>query len=192
MFSGRKQVGTLIVDNHSPFTPNILDCMKVLGENYLCRKFSDAISYQDLHFTRVILSGRRKNSKDINVINSRIIKYCLMTNRPILGICYGAEIMALTLGGSLARLNNPLQNTVNVTVLQPNPLVSSKTCLKVYESHKYCVAQLPSDFKCLASSSFCKYEIFSHKQKMLFGTQFHPERSGQDGLMLLSNFLKLQ
>ena len=44
MFSGRKEVGTLIVDNHSPFTPNILDCMKVLGENYLCRKFSDAIS----------------------------------------------------------------------------------------------------------------------------------------------------
>ena len=152
-------------DNHSPFTPNILDCMKVLGENYLCRKFSDAISYQNLHFTRVILSGRRKNSKDINVINSRIIKYCLMTNTPILGICYGAEIMALTLGGSLARLNNPLQNTVNVTVLQPNPLVSSKTCLKVDQSHKYCVAQLPSDFKCLASLHFVNTKYFRINKK---------------------------
>jgi len=56
MFSGRKEAGTLIVDNHSPFTPNILDCMKVLGENYLCRKFSDAISYQDLQKIAKILT----------------------------------------------------------------------------------------------------------------------------------------
>jgi GMP synthase (glutamine-hydrolysing) len=53
------------------------------------------------------------------------------------------------------------------------------------------VSRLPQDFDSIASSHYCKYEVFSHKKKKIFGTQFHPEKSGEDGFTLLSNFLTL-
>jgi GMP synthase (glutamine-hydrolysing) len=249
---------TLIVDNLSPFTGDIIECLEKLGANYVRRSvFSlaevsavrngnnhhnrsdykakiDNLDYEiiekdksesDFHnggkdynyyndnndsnnnningigafnYDKVILSGRRLYSRDTNVINSRIIKHCLKDNIPVLGICYGAEILALTLGGTLRRMDNPVHKTVPITVLRSSPLVSATTTstatlnkMHVFESHRYCVAKLPHDFEVVASSEQCKYEIFSYKDKNLFGIQFHPEKSGTDGLNLLSNFLNL-
>jgi len=246
----------LIVDNLSPFTPDIIACLEKLGSNYVRRSVSslaaatldgndnhDSSDYEakinnldyeindknkrnnDFHsgskdydynndpntngigalnYDKVILSGRRLYSKDTNVVNSRIIKHCFEDNIPVLGICYGAEILALTLGGTLRRMDNPVHESIPVTVLRSSPLMSGTTTnnitaatttthnmMRVFESHRYCVAKLPQDFEVVASSEDCKYEIFSHKYKKLFGTQFHPEKSGADGLNLLSNFLNL-
>ena len=97
---------TLVVDNLSPFTHDILDCMIELDEKYIYKKYSEVgnIYENSILYDKVILSGRRKNSNEINIVNSKIIRYCFQTDRPILGICYGAEIMALTLGGSIYRM----------------------------------------------------------------------------------------
>ena len=87
----------LVVDNLSPFTADILTCLGQLDQPHLHKRFSQ-VSNEDLaHCDKVILSGRRKHSKEINAVNSRIIRYCHDCNKPLLGICYGAEIIALTL-----------------------------------------------------------------------------------------------
>ena len=187
---------TLVVDNLSPFTPNILDCLDKLGAIYICKRFSEidnSSNNNDINnrYDKVILSGRRKNSKEINIINSKIIKYCFEYDTPILGICYGAEIMALTLGGAIYRMNGNIKGRIAVTVLKPSHLIPNRKSVNVYESHRYCVSRLPQDFDSIASSHYCKYEVFSHKKKKIFGTQFHPEKSGEDGFTLLSNFLTL-
>ncbi|HET7148479.1 MAG TPA: gamma-glutamyl-gamma-aminobutyrate hydrolase family protein [Candidatus Nitrosopolaris sp.] len=146
----------------------------------------------NLHCDRVILSGRRMNSREINIVNSNIIRQCFEKNIPLLGICYGAEILALTLGGTIRKMAMPVQDTISLKVSKSSSLTSAdKTTLLVYESHNYCVAKLPEDFESLATSIYCEHEIFSHKQKKLFGTQFHPEKSGADGLNLLSKFLSV-
>lgn len=146
----------------------------------------------NLSCDKVILSGRRMNDQEINIVNSRIIRQCFNNNIPLLGICYGAEILALTLGGTIRKMAAPVQDTISLMVSKPNPLISAdRKTLLVYESHKYCVAKLPEGFESLASSTHTEYEIFSHKQKKLFGTQFHPEKSGADGLSLLSKFLDI-
>jgi GMP synthase (glutamine-hydrolysing) len=183
----------LVLDNLSPFTPNILDCLDKLGATYICKRFSEVGSSNDKNnrYDKVILSGRRKNSKEINVTNSKIIKYCFETDTPILGICYGAEIIALTLGGSIYRMNNHVQGTIPVTISKPNHLIPDRKSVSVYESHRYCVSKLPEDFDSTASSQFCNHEVFSHKKKRIFGTQFHPEKSGTDGFIILSNFLTI-
>jgi GMP synthase (glutamine-hydrolysing) len=183
-----------VVDNLSPFTPNILDCLDKLGAAYICKRFLEvggSSNDKNNRYDKVILSGRRKNSKENNVINSKIIKYCFGTDIPILGICYGAEIIALTLGGSIYRMSSHVQGTISVTISKPNYLIPDRKSVSVYENHRYCISKLPENFDSIASSQFCKHEVFSHRKKKIFGIQFHPEKSGKDGFILLSNFLTI-
>jgi GMP synthase (glutamine-hydrolysing) len=142
-----------------------------------------------LFVDKVILSGRRANDPKLNAINSQIIKQCLKGDVPLLGICYGAEILALTLGGSIKRMPKAVQENVPITVSRSSPLISDDARPVFYESHKYCVSRLPEGFDSLASSIYCEHEIFSFKR--LFGTQFHPEKSGPDGYNLLSKFVNM-
>lgn len=182
-------MAVLVVDNLSPFTGDILTCLGQLDKPYLHKRFSE-VSNEDLaKCDKVILSGRRKHSKEINVVNSRIVRYCLYQGKPLLGICYGAEIIALTLGGSINKMPAHIQGMTEVSISSANPLTLRKTSILVYESHRYCIAKLPSNFKSLASSKYCLHEVFSSDSNMVYGTQFHPEKSGDDGLDLIKNFL---
>lgn len=179
----------LVVDNLSPFTPDILVCLGKLGVPHVYKKFSEVSDSDLAECDRVILSGRRRNSREINAVNSKIIRQCHETGKPLLGICYGAEIIALTLGGSIRRMPAHVQGTTPVSVSGPNPLTEGKKLISVYESHGYCIARLPANFKSLASSHYCEHEIFASGK--IYGTQFHPEKSGGDGLALLQNFAEL-
>ncbi|HXG06449.1 MAG TPA: gamma-glutamyl-gamma-aminobutyrate hydrolase family protein [Nitrososphaera sp.] len=176
----------LVVDNLSPLTPDILVCLERLGVKHIYRKFSE-VTFSDITTCdKVILSGRRKNDKKINLVNSKIVRQCLANGKPLLGICYGAEIIALTLGGTIRKMPYHIQGMVTVSVSSHNPLTLEKESISAYESHSYCVARLPAGFKSLASSQYCEHEIFSDGK--IFGTQFHPEKSGSDGLKVLYNF----
>ncbi len=160
------------------------------GSNSRSSSTSHADNIQNngrLFIDKVILSGRRANDPKINATNSRIIKECLRLDVPLLGICYGAEILALTLGGTIKRMQRGIQENVHITVSKTSPLISSDAKPIFYESHKYFVSKLPNGFESLASSHYCEHEIFSFKR--LFGTQFHPEKSGIDGFNLISNFI---
>jgi GMP synthase (glutamine-hydrolysing) len=189
----------LVVDNLSPFTMDIVTCLGKLGANYVVIKsnwldLTDNGSGDIFSYDRVILSGRRKNDREINVINSRIIRLCFKHNTPLLGICYGAEILALTLGGTIRKMTRSVQDTIPITVSKSNSLLSATRADKklfVYESHRYCVAKLPEGFESLAFSLECEHEVLSHKVKKMFGTQFHPEKSGADGMIILSKFLSI-
>jgi GMP synthase (glutamine-hydrolysing) len=176
----------LVVDNLSPFTSDILDCLGRLGVPYVYKKFSEVSNIDLARCDRVILSGRRKNSKEINAMNSKIVRQCQGGGKPLLGICYGAEIVALTLGGSIRKMPSHVQGTTVVSISGQNPLTGGKNSISAYESHGYCVASLPATLRSLASSEYCEHEIFAGGK--IYGTQFHPEKSGGDGLALLQNF----
>jgi len=180
-----------VVDNLSPFAPDILSCLNRLDMPYFRKRYLE-ISEKDLtNCDKVILSGRRKYSKEINKVNSMIVRYCAYQDKPLLGICYGAEIIALTLGGSIRKMPRHTQGMVRVSVSGTNALTQEKNSIMVYESHKYCIAKLPSNFMSLACSKYCQHELFSSDNKTVYGTQFHPEKSGDDGLDLLKNFVEI-
>lgn len=178
----------LVVDNGSVFTTNI---SKILLKNKI--EF-DVINFEqitDFDLTRsdaFILSGRRKNEQRMNATNSEIINHVVSEKKPLLGICYGAEILALTLGGTIRKSEDITKGIRTVNVKTPNPLCEQD--LQVYQSHGYEIAKLGTKLENFARSDTCQHEMIKHKTLPIFGTQFHPEMSN-DGELLIESFVKI-
>ncbi len=179
----------LVVDNGSVYTTSIIDCLKEIRKDHK-RVTSDKITESDIDDSHsIILSGRIRNDSLMNATNSKLIQYALSKKKPLLGICYGAEILAITLGGTIRKMAQSRHGIHEANVIKDNPLCNGK--IKVFESHSYKIATLDSCFDTIASSDACKFEIFQYRNQYIFGTQFHPEMS-EDGKRLLKNFVSLK
>ena len=178
----------LVIDNGSIYTPNLVDFLK--EKNILFEKISpNEINLDHLQkYDSFILSGRRRNEKKINQVNSKIILHCVQNQKKLLGICYGAEILALTLGGTLKKLEIPQKGYEEISILQENELINDQ--IKVFESHGYEIARLPNSLISIAKSENCRNEIIQLDGKLIFGTQFHPEMT-PNGKDLINKFCLL-
>ncbi|MGB6463724.1 MAG: gamma-glutamyl-gamma-aminobutyrate hydrolase family protein [Nitrosotalea sp.] len=179
----------LVVDNGSVYTNSITDYLKEIKINYRHILFNKITESDIENSLSIILSGRRQNDSMMNAINSKLIRYSLAKKKPLLGICYGAEILAITLGGTIKKMAEPRHGIHEINVIQDNPLCGGK--IKVFESHSYKVATLDSSFNVIASSDACQFEIFQYENQNIFGTQFHPEMS-DDGKNLLKSFTSVK
>jgi len=175
----------LVVDNGSIYTKNLIDFL--IQKNISFEKQTPQLLNLDLltKYDSFILSGRRKNEKKINEINSKIILHCIQNDVKLLGICYGAEILALTLGGTIRKITSLQKGSESIKITQENPICSDS--LVVFESHSFEISKLPSVLIPIAKSNNCKYEIIQYEKKSIFGTQFHPEMS-RDGNNLIEKF----
>ncbi|WP_316506709.1 type 1 glutamine amidotransferase [Nitrosopumilus sp.] len=178
----------LVVDNGSIYTKNLTSFLNTKNFSFA----TQTPQFLNLHllekYDSFILSGRRINNKKTNEINSKIIKYSISNDRKLLGICYGAEILALTLGGTIRRTSSLQKGQEKINVFEENPI--SNDFLDVFESHGFEISKLPSELIKIADSNNCKYEIIQYDKKLIFGTQFHPEMS-QDGHNLIEKFCLL-
>ena len=179
----------LVVDNGSVYVKNLTSLLRENGVPFemFVPHMVDMNSLAK--YTGVILSGRVSNSKQTNAVNSKIILHCVKNDIKLLGICYGAEIIALTLGGTIRRRSTPVKRLDTVKTLNKN-LICTDDTMNVFQSHSYEISTLPDVLLCVGTSSSCKYEIIQHKERFIFGTQFHPEMS-QDGHQLIARFIDL-
>ena len=178
----------LVVDNGSVYTKNLTDFLSQKNISFKIHtpQLLDLDSLKN--YNSIILSGRRKNYKKINQVNSKIITLSIKNNLKLLGICYGAEILALTLGGTIKKSQSLQKGNETINILKDN-LISNDT-LNVFESHGYEISKLPDVLIPIAESNNCKYEIIQYEKKLIFGTQFHPEMS-QAGHKLIEKFCLL-
>jgi len=178
----------LVIDNGSIYTKNLTDFLN--EKNILFEiqtpHFLDLSSLDN--YDSFILSGRRKNDKKTNEINSKIIAFSIKNNIKLLGICYGAEILALTLGGTIRKVPLLQKGIEEIKIIKENLL--SNNSLDVFESHGFEISTLPDALIPLAESKNCRYEIIQYEAKPIFGTQFHPEMS-EDGHELIKKFCQL-
>ena len=176
----------LLVDNGSVFTKDIANTLSNSGINF-DQKSSDQINLDDIsRYDSFILSGRRNNDSQMNAKNSKIIIHAVNQKKKLLGICYGAEILALALGGTI-RKSSVIRGEQEI-ISNDNILCEGKNT--VFESHSYEISKLGSSLNCLAESKNCKNEIVKHKELAIYGTQFHPEMTA-DGQKMIANFAKL-
>ncbi len=176
----------LLVDNGSVFTKDITNTLSNSDVTFDQKSF-DQIGLDDIsNYDSFILSGRRNNDAQMNAKNSKIILHAVNEKKNLLGICYGAEILALALGGTI-RKSYVIRGEQEI-ISNNNILCEGKKT--VFESHSYEISKLGNYLDCLAESKNCKNEIVKHKELAIFGTQFHPEMTN-DGQKMIVNFAKL-
>jgi GMP synthase (glutamine-hydrolysing) len=110
---------------------------------------------------------------------------------PVLGICYGLCILAEFSGGEVSRAARREYGPADLLVDRTEDLFAGLPgSLKVWMSHGDKVDRLPAAFSVLAHSANSPYAAFGHRDRPLFGVQFHPEvvhtPQGKD---ILANFL---
>lgn len=176
----------LLVDNGSVFTKDIANTLSESDVIFEKRSFDEINPDEIGKFDSYILSGRRHNDSKMNAKNSKIVLHAVSEKKKLLGICYGAEILALALGGTI-RKSSTIRGEQEITSNE-NSLCIGKHI--VFESHSYEISKLGNSLNCIAESGNCKNEIIKHKELSIYGTQFHPEMT-KDGQVMIKKFAKL-
>ncbi|MDC3175021.1 glutamine-hydrolyzing GMP synthase [Candidatus Pelagibacter sp.] len=185
----------LIVDFGSQFTQLIARRIRELGV------FSEIISHKKIKIKDInksvrgiILSGGPLNVYQINKYS--FDKKILDLKLPILGICFGHQILSKLNGGRVKQSKYREFGLANIykkkeSLLTKNFFGTKKT-KKVWMSHADQVSKLPLNFKVIASSTNSKFAIVENKNKKFFGIQFHPEVTHtESGKKLIRNFIFL-
>jgi GMP synthase (glutamine-hydrolysing) len=185
----------LIIDFGSQFTQLIARRIRELGV------FSEIISHKkiklkdiDQTIKGIILSGGPLNVYQINKYS--FDKKIINLNIPILGICFGHQILSKLNGGRVKQSKHREFGLANIyikndSLLTKNFFNKQKT-KKVWMSHADQVSKLPKNFKVIASSNNSKFAIVENKSKNFYGIQFHPEVTHtENGKKLISNFIFL-
>ena len=110
---------------------------------------------------------------------------------PVLGICYGLQLMGTMLGGKVKNSSRREYGRGNLNILTKGSLFKGlPSKLTVWNSHGDCLAKLPKGFKSLAQTENSDFASIENPSKKFFGLQFHPEvEHSEKGKDIIRNFL---
>ena len=183
----------LIVDFGSQFTQLIARKIRELGIycEIISHKKIDKFKKFEKNIKGIVLSGGPLNVYESNKVkfNNKLLKLGL----PVLGICFGHQIISKAMGGSVRSSKQREFGLAEVKEIKKSELTKdffSKGKSNVWMSHADQVTKLPKNFKIVAQSTNSKMCIIENVEKKMFGIQFHPEVSHTNkGKLILKNFI---
>ena len=114
----------LLVDNGSSSIINLIEKIKFIDNKIRVIKNTDVNQVEKIK--GIILSGRSIYSAETNRDNFKIIRKAYNSEIPILGICFGAEILAATFGGTLQKMERPIKEYRRINIIKENKLIKIK------------------------------------------------------------------
>lgn len=110
---------------------------------------------------------------------------------PILGICYGSQLMAKTLGGKVNRAASKEYGKTKLDVKKGSKLLQNiNDNIICWMSHTDFIEDAPSGFEIVAKTDFCPVAAMEDTGRKLYGVQFHPEvEHTEQGRDIIKNFL---
>ena len=186
----------LIIDFGSQFTQLIARRIRELGI------FSEIVSHKKINSKKILLENTRGiilSGGPLNVYQNNKFNFdkkILKLGLPVLGICFGHQILSKELGGRVKKSNQrefglATINKVSNSILTKD-FFNKKNVSNVWMSHADQVSKMPTGFKIVASSINSKLTIIENSKNNFYGVQFHPEVTHTiKGKVLLRNFLFL-
>jgi len=186
----------LIIDFGSQFTQLIARRVRELGV------FSEIVSHKKIKITQITkdnIAGIIFSGGPLNVYENDKFKFdkkILKLGVPILGICFGHQILSKLLGGKVKKSKHrefglATINKVSNSILTKN-FFSKNMTSDVWMSHADQVSKIPKNFKVIASTKNSKLTIIENIKDNFYGVQFHPEVTHTNkGKILLRNFVFL-
>jgi len=116
----------------------------------------------------------------------------LNANVPILGICYGHQLIAQSLGGKVSpgKINEYGISDMQIAKSDSPLLKNIPTKNRAWMSHGDQVSKLPNGFRVVASTNDCEFAAVENSERKIYGIQFHPEvKHTEYGDTLLGNFV---
>ena len=194
MQSQKNKDKILIVDFGSQVTKLIARRIRELGvysEIITPKKINKLRDYNDIK--GIIFSGGPSTvtATKFETVPKEIFKKKI----PILGICYGLQLIAKILGGKIKPSKKRREfGRAYLFKKKNSPLTNKYLEIRkaVWMSHEDAVVKLPKNFKTVASTKDSKLTIIENTQDKIYGVQFHPEVTHTDnGKQIFKNFLFL-
>lgn len=175
----------LVIDFGSQYTQLLLKSIRELGVySKLCDwKNVNKLNLYKLNPSGIILSGGPYSvtEKDMPSVPEFVFKLGI----PVLGICYGMQVMTVQLGGSVENSENQREfGSAQVEIFVKSTLIDGiydhindkgNLILDVWMSHGDRVLEVPKGFIIVGMTKYNEISIMMHKVYPLFGVQFHPE-----------------
>ncbi|MFW6386989.1 MAG: glutamine-hydrolyzing GMP synthase [Bacillota bacterium] len=162
-----------------------------------CNVYSEILPYntdfsriEDINPSGIIFSGgpRTVTAENAPDVDHRVYEM----NIPILGICYGMQLMASTLpGGEVEEAEHGEYGKAELEIINNEGILEEiDSPTQVWMSHGDQVSSLPDGFKILARTEITGAAVMSNEERNFFGLQFHPEVvHTPQGNKILRNFL---
>lgn len=178
----------LVVDFGGQYSQLIVRRIRDMGV------FAEMIAWQNANerlssnrYAAVILSGGPQSVLDDNAPHFDV---SLLEGTPTLGICYGLQFLAHSLGGEVQRSSHKEYGEQVLNRVLPDSLAASLDAPMIWMSHGDRVARAPYGFVVTASTTTCPIAAFEDRARKLYGVQFHPEVSHTtSGRLLLREFI---
>jgi len=139
----------------------------------------------------IIISGAPLLITEQNM-NPFLQKYEIVknTNLPVLGICFGHQLIGLSYGAFGSRMRED-RDWQTIEIFEDCPLFEKLPKeFEMMEDHCETIS-IPSGFQLVGSSDVCVNEAMQHATLPIYGVQFHPEISGNLGRVIFENFWKI-
>lgn len=179
----------LIIDFGSQYTQLIARRVRELNVYSEIQPYQNDIKI-DSTVKGVILSGSPHSVRQTDAPSIDI--EAIMSKVPLLGVCYGSQLLAQKTGGEVLASKIREYGRANLSFIDSKSalLAGISTNSQVWMSHGDTITQISDDYQIIASTDSVKVAAFQDKKLPVYGIQFHPEVThSTEGKKLLENFI---
>jgi GMP synthase (glutamine-hydrolysing) len=175
----RKKIVVAVVNFGDKSTKGISETLEELGISHII------VAPQEIPFwyTHIILSGGPKHVYASNYY--KLPQWVIESKVPVLGICYGMQLIACSLGGNVVKMDTLEYGVKLVTEMIDGMIVTKNRWMNRNDR----VCTVPRNFRIIGVTTNNKHIAVITDNKKWWGTQYHPEAEGYRDYKLFMRFL---